>query len=282
MQIKKISDVSDISEMHLDQLYLLQKQCWGSEPFREFQICNDCSRIYSTQEVLGSQDVSAWQVNFSCSACNTNTSDIYDKSFIEEIRNYLHGNVCLILAMSLDDSIQGFWVMAQKSVRDIVSYEFDTRPASYNAKDLEQSLSQKLFGDIQSGYREALLLHQIYVTPEFRSLGLAYMILKSMFQSFSDALSLPTILETRYDSKFYSITRTLGFQDTDFPDQYGYIPQFLPDSSHILSAIESVKHRTSQLSLYSWLAQGVLDTNPWFTAPRYYISPKDMACDVDE
>jgi len=83
----------------------------------------------------------------------------------------------------------------------------------------------------------------------------------------------PTILETRFDSGLYPITRCLWFQDVTQNDKYGYIPQFLQDSTNILQDISRLSNYSDfkdQLHAYKKHSQEILMQNPDFTSVRCY------------
>ena len=275
MEIRTISVADEISERHLYQLYELQKICWWSEPFREFKKCPCCSRLYSIEDVLWKNDNSDLDIDFECVPCSEMTEDIYGEEFLQEIRDYIKGDVNLILSLSAEDKLSWFWVITRKTIEGIVNYEFATRPDSYDPKLLQSDLSEVSFSDSQMYYKSVILLHHIYITPGLRGTWASFQILKTMFESFSHFLDThPVILETRFDSWLYPITRYLWFQDRVF-DKYWYVTQVLPQAQDIHEDISSLSHDTSSrkqcLEKYAKHAKHIISSNKIFTNTRFYM-----------
>lgn len=271
MKIQRFSHPDDVKNDYWEQLYLLQKQCWGERPFWEFKKCSECHRVYSVEDVLWEGEKIVEGKDFSCISCDGETYDMYDRNFIDEMKKYFKDNVYLILSISWSDEVIGFWIVTKKSISEVVSYDFSSRPNSYDTNKLSQEIAFLAFGNREKVYNDIILLNHIYVIPELRWTTLFFQMFRTMLESFQEDIDLPSILETRFDSRVYPYLRALGFRDI-FEDQYGYIPQIIRNNKVLLQQLISAEkwEKIPYLKESLRYAKKVIQENPQFTGVKIY------------
>lgn len=274
MKLLTISSYEDFPKQYLNDFLYLQRDCWGREPFGEFHICPDCKRLYSIEEVCWVENISSYSsVIHICNECKCETELMYWEDFLEVIKDYFQYNVGVILAFSDSWELVWFWVIVKKAIQDILEYEFSTRPKSY-PQDLSLALSQKAFGDILHIHTEVLLLHHIYVIPQFRSSGLVFLIIQKLLDFFY-WYDWPILLETHLLSKFYPITRYLWFENVWNPDRYWYVAQVSDSLGDIKKSLESIiiwKYISSSLHIFREEASYTLSWLWNTVSQRYYLT----------
>lgn len=237
MNIEFYKHAKDIPETYLTALVNAEIECWGSSPFSEYRICNDCSAIFSIEEVhwnFKNFKLSKSSEDFECTECFCSTRLFYEKEiFIKQIKEYIKQNVSATLLIWEKKNIWGFWVTTTKDVEDLLDLELNTRVWSYNKEKVLSKISEEVFNLDNCSEEEISCLHQIYLSPDFRNWNLAFLVLKNMFPPLEWNKNLPIITETRYDSKFYSISRAMWFTDL-IADKYGYVIQYIKHYSEIL------------------------------------------------
>lgn len=231
MEIKSYKQASDIPDSILSSLVDSEIECWGLEPFSEYKICSDCKAVFSIEEVHWSLEdfrnkTKSWD-DFECLECNWKTHYIYEPSyFLEEAREYVKWDVSSILLLTPDQKVEGFWILSKTNMSWLMEREFATRPSSYKKEDLLESLLDNFSWVDDLLNQDFICLHQIYISPYFRRVFKVFDMLKHMFSLRKEDSDLPIIMETRYDSKFFPITKKMWFDDI-IDDKYWYVIQYL-------------------------------------------------------
>ena len=280
MQIKTYKDASTIEERYLPQLAKRQAECWWAKPFEEYKICmnENCKAIFSTEEVLW--DVMNIRIpeiynnNFSCKECWDDTEEIYEKEkFIRLMQEYFLWEVSALLIVDGNDYVEWFWIISKTSIRWVVELEFNTRPESYEIEQTIKRLGSILYQDENSGDRDVICFHQIYVSPLVRNAKLSYQALKDLFAINNDTYKdIPLIWEPRYDNRFYPILRSIG-RENIIDDKYWYVIQYLKkywDMLDFLDANNWYQDIISDMVKYKKEAQAILREHPEFTQRKYY------------
>jgi hypothetical protein len=72
-----------------------------------------------------------------------------------------------------------------------------------------KALSNNIFNLSDASSKELLCLLHIYISPNSRAQNICFELLKKMFLLKNSDKELPVIMETRYDSRLYPISRLL-------------------------------------------------------------------------
>ncbi|MDD5213607.1 MAG: GNAT family N-acetyltransferase [Candidatus Gracilibacteria bacterium] len=281
MELKSYKKASEIPKKYLASLVDAEIECWGSRPFDEYKICTNpnCKAIFSIEDIYETVANYINRINdelaknFKCSCCNSKTELIYEKNkFLEIIKEYIKGEVSRVLLIDDNERVEGFGVLSKTNLSGAINYEFATRPASYDKEELLKSLSKELFGTEDAGEEQISLLHQIYVSHLYRGTGFGKQILNSILE-FNGNDNIPILLETRYDSEFYPISKTLGFKNI-MNDKYGYTCQYIPKKDYFILANKPtiLKEISAKFSFYKKEALEILSLNNSFLTQKFYIS----------
>ena len=256
MKIFSYKEAKNIPENLLPSLVKSEIECWWSEPFSEYKICGSlsCKAIFSIEEVHWSlSNFKKWINNwddFSCLECSWETEYIYKTdAFFNLIKDYIKWDVSAILLVTPEQNVEWFWVLSKTTLKDVVENEFATRPWSYDKKELSNILSKELFGIKTLSNKELICLHQIYISPDFRWIYKPFDVLKNMFLLREDDWSLPVVMETRYDSRFFPITKKMWFRDL-VDDKYWYVVQYISNYLKLLNFLMNSKNLSKRKFYY--------------------------------
>lgn len=279
MEIKSYPDASLILEKDLKSYVKSSIECWWSDPFAELMMCIDekCWSIYSIQDVYWSvEDYRNRKEDkeFKCE-CGCDTELMYKpEEFIELVKEYVKGEVSVVLLM-VDDEVEGFWVLSKWKLRDVMYSSLNWRPDSWNIEESISALSEKLFWIVDWWNKEVVCSHQIYVSPKFREGNITLDILKKLFSINPSFEWLPIVWETRFNSKFYPITRAKWYKDL-VHDKYGSVLQYAENFSEINNFYQNVssfsdKWLFSEIIKYKRESKKILANNPDFLKRKKYI-----------
>lgn len=241
MDILSYKQAKDIPEHLLVSLAKSEVECWWSEPFSEYKICEECSAIFSIEEVHWSvkkfrNSETNWDI-FECLECSWNTKYMYKiNDFFDMIKEYIKWDVSAVLLVTPEKTVEWFAVLTKTTINWIVENEFNTRPNSYNKQEL---ISLLLNEYPFIGWQEVICLHQIYINKYFRWNNRAFNVLKKILTINELYYNLPILLETRYDSRFYPITRYLWSQNL-IDDKYWYVVQIIKNGLLFIKYLEKV------------------------------------------
>ncbi|USN58369.1 MAG: hypothetical protein H6767_09005 [Candidatus Peribacteria bacterium] len=91
-----------------------------------------------------------------------------------------------------------------------------------------------------------------------RGRGIATELLIQLFSLHAEYEHIPVVLETRYDSDFYPITRALGFKNI-IHDKFGYVIQVGPTYGELLQKLLTPSPEVSnEKNRFRHEAQGIL------------------------
>jgi len=275
MELKSFPNASDIPEKYLPSLVKSEIECWGSRPFDEFMKCTDksCWKMYAIEDVY-------WSVEnyrnrkedkeFNCDCwCQ---AELYYKpeEFIEVVREYIKWEVSAVLLL-VNEEVEGFWVISKTTLLEAINIEFATRPLSYDKQEILKELSEKIFWIENASEKEIIILHQIFVSEFIRWWWIGKKLLENLIKTNSNK-NLPFLLETRYDSKFYPISRFMWFENL-VNDNHWYIIQYNKEKTFINS--KNLNKFLNQISnnfeLYKKEALEILKFNPIFSYKKKYI-----------
>ncbi len=241
MQIKyqNYEDAENIPEKYLRQLFDLQSVVWWEKPYWEYKICDNtgCRRVYSIEDIhpkKTNNELRSWD-DFCCIECESSTSFMYkSEEFYQLVKDYIKWNVSMVLMLWSWDTVEWFGVMSQWTVESISNFEFQTRPWGLSPNDIVSELSQKIFWVEDASENELVCFHQIYVSREVRDAAISYKLMQELFFQMWDVYSdLPVVWETRYDWKFYPVSRSMWFEDV-VSDKYWYVIQSIDKYSDVL------------------------------------------------
>lgn len=274
MEILEYKNAIDIPDSLIPSLARSEVECWWAEPFSEYKICDDCKWLYSIEEVHGSvenfrNNSTCWD-DYECVECWWETNYMYKtEEFIDMIREYIKWDVSAVLLVTPEEEVEGFWVLTKTNYLDVIMWEFNTRPWSYEKKLLKNLLIKEFEGNDSD---EILCLHQIYIYEFLRWRKNLFGILNSMFKSIDLSTMSPILLETRYDSKLYSIMQSLWAKDL-INDKYWYVIQVIKDSKFFINYIrDSLFFNNSSknsLNCNSYLV-GVSNINGGWQKRKFY------------
>lgn len=278
MKYLHFNDLHEVPHDLREEFFLAEAKCWWNEPFNEFSICNDCGRLHSIQDLwmkpnsIGTANLS----DFNCLDCGGGLSSFYlNDEFKKEAYDYFNENVWLILLLSERWDLLGFGLIVKKKIQDLLEYEFSTRPQSHNIDNIWWELNNYFW--YQSKLEEMVLcIQHIYVDSRIRWSAFWMNILRKMFEVFTSIQDFWVVLETRYDSWLYPLTRSLGFSDVSEPDQYGYIVQAAKSSQKVTELLNSTLSTDwctalkPLLQRYREEAKKVMQDNPSFSWKRFY------------
>lgn len=242
MEIKAYREAKKIEKKYFSSLVDSEIECWWQSPFDEFLICKNesCRSLFSIEDVYENlenyrnrQD-DKLSKDFKCNSCWSDTEFMYEKEkFMQIIKEYVKWKVSAVLLIDDNDKVEWFGVLAKWSLEKIINYELATRgESSYDYDKLFDILKNKRYSwDIS-------LLHQIYVSPKYRWKWYWIEILKQLLDFYENKNSM--ILETRYDSEFYPISRSLWFENI-LADKYWYISQYLEKWVDVKTILETIK-----------------------------------------
>lgn len=223
MEIKTYKKASEIEEKYLSSLVDSEIECWWSRPFDEYKICSnsECRALYSIEDIYENiknyrnrlDDILSH--NHKCEICDYETEFVYEKEkFLEMIKEYVKWEVSLVLLID-NEKVEWFWVLSKDSLENIMNFEFATRPNSYDTKYIYEKLDSNL---------EFNLIHQIFISEKYRWFWY-FKLLFNQLLNFCN-LNSPIILETMYNSKFYSIIKSLDWINI-LSDRYWYVVMYL-------------------------------------------------------
>lgn len=274
MEIKSYREARDIPEEYLESLVKSEIECWGSRPFDEFMRCtnDNCWKMYSIEDVYWSVQAYRERKEYKRFLCECwCEAELFYKpeQFIELVREYIRWEVSAVLLVD-SEKIEWFWIIHKTTLWDLLSLEFSTRPWSYDKNELLKWLSLELFGIEDASNNEVIVLHHIFVSEIFRWSSYWKNILEKLLM-FSIKW-IPFLLETRYDSSFYAISRSLWFQNFQ-NDQFWYVIQFNNQESFL--SLDAITKFLSEIwysfNFYKNEALRILDFNPEFSLRKIYI-----------
>jgi len=257
-----------------------QAECWWAKPFNEYRICTntDCKAVFPIEEVLWDilniRDSGLRKTSFNCTECSSETEEIYEKEYIiQAIKEYFLWEVNLLLIKDKQSSIEWFWVTSKTTIRSLMEVEFNTRIGSYETEEIIKKLGHILYGDENAEDKDVICFHQIYLSPLIRSSELSYTALKTLFEmNRNEYKDIPTVWETRYDCKFYPISRSIWFENLEH-DKHWYVIQHIPAYSDVLDFLDS--HSGYQSFLWDMIkykkeSKKILKENPELVGRRFY------------
>lgn len=231
----------EIPEKYMRQLFEKEIEVWGVEPFWEYKICDNslCRRVFSIEDIHWEiskihETKNMWD-DFYCLDCSNKTSYMYkSEEFYELMKEYVKWNVSVILLIWDKDTLQGFWVLSQGTIGSVAHWEFQTRWWSYNPKDVIDTLSEKIFSCSDAWDEDIICFHQIHVSDQVRNAAISYKLMQELFFLTGEIYNnLPVVWETRYDSRFYPVSRSIGFEDI-LDDPHGYVIQSISKYTQVL------------------------------------------------
>lgn len=276
MNILEFKEAKNIPEKLLPSLVKSEVECWWSEPFSEYKICNDCKAIFSIEEVHGSvenfrKSENNWD-DFECLECHWTTKYIYKtEEFLNLIKEYIKWDVSAVLLVSPDENVEWFCVLVKTNILWIVENEFNTRPNSYDKQKLTEILLEKTTSWI---WDKVLCLHHLYVCEKFRGVNFFSSMMKKLFIINEIFKSSPIILETRYDSHFYSMSRFCWAINL-IDDTYWYVTQIIKNYSNFLDFFSKKSWLTNNfkkndLLLFKKESIKILENNKHFLERKFY------------
>lgn len=285
MKILSYKKASDIEEKYLSSLVDSEIECWWQKPFDEYKICKnpECKAVYSIEDIYENLRNYRNRVdntiseNFRCLDCDSKTEFIYEKNeFVEIIKEYIKWEVSRVLLIDELEKVEGFWVLSKDSLENIIYKIFDSRPWSWDKEKAILEVSKKIFWNNNSRNEEFICSHQIYISPFAREWNIAVDLLRELFSLNESFRWLPIIGETRYDSKFYPITRIMWYQDI-LNDKYGTVLQASSSYDFVLNLFKSIqsfydKTIFKEILNYKRESSIILKENINFSKQKFYIS----------
>lgn len=284
MRLESYPEAKKMPEKYLPSLVDAEIECWWSEPFSEYRICkNDwCKAIFSIEDVYWSVEEfqkrrELWVLDdtFCCEECWDETEYVYEKGeFISLTQEYVKKDVGCVIWTSDNNKVNWFWIISTTTVDSLLNLELNTRIWSYDKKELLKNISESIFWINDAWDEELLCLLHVYISPNWREKNLCFELLKSMFLLKENEVKKPIIMETRYDSRLYPISRLLWFKDL-MSDKYGYVVQYLEQFSSIINFFKSNNTFFKpdliwRKQLYKWVAMSILAQNPIFINRKFY------------
>jgi GNAT superfamily N-acetyltransferase len=265
MEIQVFKEASKIPEKFLPSLVDAEIECWWSEPFKEFLKCSDpkCWKLHSIQDIYWSLKVyrERKQDKTHICECSYECEEVYPKEdFLETAREYVKWKVSAVLLINNELLVRGFWIISANTLWNLLDFELATRPNSYNKKELLRELSRVIFNKDEASNEDITILHQIFVWEELRWTWYGRLILEELIK-LSKENWLHLITETRFDSNFYPITRSLWSENVT-NDKYWYIIQFLEHQKLLTEIWERI---SKWFSFYKDEATKILQQNPSFS-----------------
>jgi hypothetical protein len=257
ISIQGFPDSWEIPDNLLDSLIDAEIECWWSEPFWEFLICEsqECWKLYSIEETLWDieqlRNFDTSKLCFNCTACHSPTKYVYPKGeLFNTYKQYFNDKVSSVLLFAEKKNVvEWFGIMSLTDIEGVVNLEFNTRPWSFDKDKLSTTLTQEISPETLSVQQEVVCFHQLYISPHIRQHDVFWDTVLRLF-SLKSHENTSVTLETRYDSKVYPLMRVLWFRDV-FHDQYGYVVQVLEEYGKVIEFIE-------KLSEYDWLVSSLI------------------------
>ncbi len=285
MKIETYKKASDIPKKYLPSLVDSEIECWGSRPFNEYKICSnsECGAIYAIEDIYETIDNYRNRTdnekanNFECSCCNTKTEFIYEKqNFLEILKEYIKWEVSRVLLLDDNENVEWFGVLSKDTLKNIIYQIFDSRPWSWDREKAILEISKKIFWNDNSREEEFICSHQIYISPFAREWNIAVDILIELFSLNESFRWFPIIGETRYDSKFYPVTRIMGYQDI-LDDKYWVVLQASNSYNFVLDFFNSIKSFSDKsifkdILRYKKESLKILKENSNFTTQKFYTN----------
>ncbi len=274
-------DASKIPSKYREMLVYPQIHCWWSEPHGEYKICDDdsCRRIISIEEIHGvkwhEQIHNEHSRNFSCPECQGSTSFFYEPNeFLSAIEEFISESVSSVLISSDSlDEILAFAVMSRTNIESACKQEFATRPWSYDPEALASAFSRALFWEKGAEKKEVCVFHQMYVSPTIRNAAVSYKLLVDLFLQNPQMNWIPVINETKYNTNYYPIMRSIWFQDL-LHDPYGYVTQYISSYQKVLDFLKrhpkGYKSFVNDIRKYRQVSRDIVSQNPEFSAQHFY------------
>ncbi len=268
MEIVWYKDANEMPRELMSSFINRQIECWWSEPFDEYLICRDCWMLNSIQKVHWSVEnfrtKTIDEIDYKCE-CWGKTRLFYPKDeFVQIAEEYFKGQVSLILLLEWEN-VEWFWIISRATLQDLFELEFNTRPNSYDKNKAIKQISNHIFWVDDAREELLVCLHHIFVSESKREWNVLYEMLKKLFLLNPEYRDLPVIWETKYESKFYSISRTIWFENILNADHW-YVMQSISSYSKIIDFLIShnslkdggifrslLKHRKEALKLLSTL-----------------------------
>lgn len=277
MEILSYKNASDIPEEFLPSLVESEIECWWSEPFSEYMICENCKWIYSIEDVYWSiknYKIRKKNKQFECK-CWCEIIFMYQKDkYLDLLTQYFKWKVSAVL---LVDNIQvkGFWVLTKSNLADIIYNHIDYRPNSYNKEKVIQLISQKIFWIDDAKKKDFIYSNHIYVAPSHRLWNISFELLKTISNLNNEEYkNLPVIWETKYKSKFYPISRIMWYTDI-MPDKYWNVLQSINKYGNVTNFFNTNDSFFNNESLkdmlkYINISSNILKLNPNFSNRKFY------------
>lgn len=264
MELQVFKRALDMPDDYIPSLADAEIECWWSDPFREFlKCCNPkCWKLHSIQDAYWSIKDFRERKNDKTHFCDCwgICQEIYPKEeFIDTIIDYIEGKVSVVLVTNESQEVRGFWVLNTKPLWDVLDFELATRPQSYDRESLLRSLSLEWFSMEDASQEEVTILHQIFAWEELRGTWYWKKILEELLELAREEKN-NLILETRFNSNLYPITRSLWAQNL-INDKYWYVVQILKRQLLVASLWKRIKEWFQWFKLE---AMQILSQNPSF------------------
>lgn len=280
MQVLDYKDSSNIEEKYINSLFERQVECWWSEPFGEYKVCTNekCSAVFSLEKVCWNiSNLRNWNIwnYFFCTECDSQTEFIYSNhEFLQIMKEYVKWQVSSILLIDDSDIVEWFWVVKKTTLEWLLNVEFATRPNSYDYEKVLEQISLSLFGKKDASFEEVICLHQIFVSDLYRWWNMSFDILKKLILLNEEYKNIPVILETRFDSKFYPISRSIWFENIS-NDKYWYVIQSIWSYKQLIDFFTKNQSFYSENNLLTILetkeeAKAILSQNGSFSWQKFY------------
>ncbi len=284
MKIIGYKKASNMPEKYYSSLIDKEIECWWTEPFCEYLICNECMWIYSIQEIHWNIDNYRKSQNINNIKCECwwITHLMYPKNeFLNLLKEYIKWQVSSVLLLD-NDKVEWFWFLSKTTIWELIENEFNTRPNSYDKEEILKKIFHLLWtGKVSSmiiydelDNNKIICMNHIYLPKELRKENNAYKISKNIFLNNTEYSWIPVVLETRYDSNFYPIWQSMWFE-TILSDKYGYIIQYLSDYQKILDFFATHDTYSDQKEMRHMIqakryALNILKKNPSFYNRKFY------------
>jgi hypothetical protein len=155
------------------------------------------------------------------------------------VKEYVKWEVSRVLLIDDNEKVEGFGVLSKDTLENIIYKIFDSRPWSWDREKAILEISKKIFWNTDSRNKEFICSHQIYISPFAREWNIAVDLLRELFSLNESFRWLPIIWETRYDSKFYPVTKLMWYQDI-LDDKYWTVIQASNSYNFVLDLFNSI------------------------------------------
>lgn len=233
MRLESYKEAKKMPEKYLPSLVDAEIECWWSRPFNEYRICDNdsCKAIYSIEDVYWNLS-NFWNKNnhnndFNCKECNETTTYVYEKEkFLNEISEYIKGDVSAILLLSNNDIVRGFWIVSRKTISSLIAVDFNTRPWSYDKTNLLNDLSINIFWKNNASDESVINFNHLFIWEELRKDKYGGIIMQRMLKLIKFYNDVPSVIETKKNSNVYNFMTRMWYQVLT-SDKYWYVIMYL-------------------------------------------------------